>query len=102
MRRRRLPGHPRSHLPSQPCGLPAVTERVDLSNLPDELKERVQFARDWWDDVGAQPVPWDVGDTQPCLDQREEPREDEVKVHALGLPRGPTHCRFRRPGTGSP
>ena len=27
-----------------------MTQRVDLSNLPDDLKERVQFARDWWDD----------------------------------------------------
>ena len=74
-----------------------MTERVDLSNLPDELKERVQFARDWWDDVGAQPVPWDVGDTQPCLDQREEPREDEVKVHALGLRRGISTADFDVP-----
>ena len=27
-----------------------MTQRVDLSNIPDDLKERVQFARDWWDD----------------------------------------------------
>ena len=27
-----------------------MTQRVDHSNIPDDLKERVQFARDWWDD----------------------------------------------------
>ena len=27
-----------------------MTQRVDLSNIPDDLKELVQFARDWWDD----------------------------------------------------
>ena len=27
-----------------------MTQRVDLSNLPDDLKVRVQFTRDWWDD----------------------------------------------------
>ena len=34
-----------------------MTQRVDLRNIPDDLKERVQFARDWWDDDETRRLP---------------------------------------------
>ena len=34
-----------------------MTQRNDLSKLPDDLKERVQFARDSWDDDETRRLP---------------------------------------------